>query len=255
MIIGAYGGEDDVRLAQTRITAKQAGGLVKGNSGDATVSIKVGSTTTLDPGALATVTNSGNDVNAIFNFGIPTGLPGVDGTFADIPDGAIVRNKLEPTLVDELQYDQAVMSWTGSQVIVNNVSFNLVTLLTPASISRNTINLVLNTTTKVLTFTPRTFDQNIRIVARLVGTIGGATGTAREFFVELTRPGASGTLLARDSIVKINDNNISNRQASIDTYVVGGTSDLFFTQGFEVKLNNLSTQNITLTSFTLLFFG
>ena len=42
-------------------------------------SVTVGSTTTLSPGADATVTNSGDTRNAILNFGIPTGAQGPQG--------------------------------------------------------------------------------------------------------------------------------------------------------------------------------
>lgn len=42
-------------------------------------SVTVGSTTTLEPGASATVTNSGDTRNAVLNFGIPTGAQGPQG--------------------------------------------------------------------------------------------------------------------------------------------------------------------------------
>jgi hypothetical protein len=45
----------------------------------ASASVTVGSTTTLSPGADATVTNSGDTRNAILNFGIPTGAQGPQG--------------------------------------------------------------------------------------------------------------------------------------------------------------------------------
>lgn len=45
----------------------------------ASASVTVGSTTTLSPGADATVTNSGDTRNAILNFGIPTGARGPQG--------------------------------------------------------------------------------------------------------------------------------------------------------------------------------
>lgn len=45
----------------------------------ASASVTVGSTTTLSPGADATVTNSGDTRNAILNFGIPTGARGPKG--------------------------------------------------------------------------------------------------------------------------------------------------------------------------------
>ena len=56
----------------------------KGDQGEpgapgASASVTVGSTTTLSPGADATVTNSGDTRNAILNFGIPTGAQGPQG--------------------------------------------------------------------------------------------------------------------------------------------------------------------------------
>jgi hypothetical protein len=56
----------------------------KGDQGEpgapgASASVTVGSTTTLSPGADATVTNSGDTRNAILNFGIPTGARGPKG--------------------------------------------------------------------------------------------------------------------------------------------------------------------------------
>lgn len=58
-------------------------GIVKGDKGDpATVS--VGSTTTLAPGTSATVTNSGDNTDAVLNFGIPKGDKGDTGTAGTI---------------------------------------------------------------------------------------------------------------------------------------------------------------------------
>lgn len=42
-------------------------------------SVKVGTTTTLEPGEDATVTNSGTDAHLVLDFGIPAGHDGVDG--------------------------------------------------------------------------------------------------------------------------------------------------------------------------------
>jgi len=50
----------------------------KGDQGDAAV-INVGTTSTLSAGSPATVTNSGTEQNAVFNFGIPQGYQGVKG--------------------------------------------------------------------------------------------------------------------------------------------------------------------------------
>ncbi len=228
---------------------------------------------TVTLGATASVTLTGTYPNLTLNFvlvkgdkgdtgltgsqGIQgiQGIQGVAGNPLDAPDGSILRAKLETSVQEEIKYDQLVASWSGSQLITNGVSFNLLSLFTSPSINRNTIGAVFNNTTKVFTFSPRNFDQNIRVVTRLTGTIGGASGAAREFFIDITRPGAAGALLVRDGIVRVADNNINSRQAVLDTYVTGGTTDPFFVDGFEIKLNNISTQNITITALTVLFFG
>jgi hypothetical protein len=54
------------------------GGGGAGPPGQA-ATITIGATTTLGPGAPASVTNSGTSSAAIFNFGIPTGTPGPQG--------------------------------------------------------------------------------------------------------------------------------------------------------------------------------
>lgn len=58
--------------------------------GDPTVSIAVGSTTTGAAGTSASVTNVGNDVDAIFNFVIPRGATGAVGPTG--PAGVSVGN-------------------------------------------------------------------------------------------------------------------------------------------------------------------
>ena len=59
----------------------------KGDPGQA-ATVSVGTTTTLNPGSSATVTNSGTTSAAVFNFGIPRGADGTDGT--DGEDGVSV---------------------------------------------------------------------------------------------------------------------------------------------------------------------
>ena len=49
-------------------------------------SITIGTTTTLDAGDDATVTNTGDNINAVFNFGIPKGEKGDDGDPGAVPD-------------------------------------------------------------------------------------------------------------------------------------------------------------------------
>lgn len=50
-----------------------------GGGGGSTISVTIGSTTTLEPGSDATVENVGTDENIILNFGIPQGATGQTG--------------------------------------------------------------------------------------------------------------------------------------------------------------------------------
>ena len=52
----------------------------KVDAGDFTASVQVGTTTTLEPGQDATVSNGGTSKDAVLNFGIPKGDPGVAAT-------------------------------------------------------------------------------------------------------------------------------------------------------------------------------
>lgn len=52
----------------------------KVDAGDFTASVQVGTTTTLEPGQDATVSNSGTNKDAVLNFGIPKGDPGTAAT-------------------------------------------------------------------------------------------------------------------------------------------------------------------------------
>jgi len=56
----------------------------------ASATITVGTTTTLDPGLNATVTNVGTATNAIFDFGIPRGEQGIQGPKGDTGDSGVV---------------------------------------------------------------------------------------------------------------------------------------------------------------------
>ena len=60
-----------------------------GPAGDA-ATITIGTVTNLEPGATATVSNSGTVQNAIFDFGIPVGAKIIIGTAA--PTGAVGVN-------------------------------------------------------------------------------------------------------------------------------------------------------------------
>lgn len=63
---------------------------------DASITITVGTTSTLSPGSSATVTNTGTSTDPIFNFGIPQGVAGTPGT--DGQDGQDGTDGVSPTV-------------------------------------------------------------------------------------------------------------------------------------------------------------
>lgn len=66
--------------------------------------IQVGTVNTLPAGSNATITNSGNETNAIFNFGIPKGEKGAKGDKGDtgeIPEGTIESDDVDSIEVVE----------------------------------------------------------------------------------------------------------------------------------------------------------
>ena len=71
---------DGTELAtRTEITGLTVGGALPGGSGGSGATIAVGTVTTSAPGSSATITNSGTDTAAIFNFTIPRGDVGTAG--------------------------------------------------------------------------------------------------------------------------------------------------------------------------------
>ena len=73
--------------------------------------VQVGTVTTLDPGAQATVSNSGTSENAIFDFGIPRGEIGATGSTG--PQG-------EPGLAATIQVGDVITGDPGTQAAVEN---------------------------------------------------------------------------------------------------------------------------------------
>lgn len=63
--------------------------------------IQVGTVNTLPAGSNATITNSGDETNAVFNFGIPKGDKGDKGDTGEIPEGTIESDDVDSIEVVE----------------------------------------------------------------------------------------------------------------------------------------------------------
>jgi hypothetical protein len=270
-LIGTYGGEDDVRLAQARITANQAGALVSTSTpGDATVSVNVGQTTTIAPGTPASVTNSGTAEDVVLNFNIPAGFngakgeqgeqgiqgiqgeQGIPGAKGDPGEPGIQGVKGDPGTngLDAVQ-GRTLYSWTGSQSINSNTTLNLCTLVTKGvddigtSIAAGAIKMA----------SKGDVHKQLTIRVRVTGTMAGSAGTDRFFELTLRRPEATQTaagVIDNQNVVKKSGSNVANNTVNFITWYKGAT-DKYVTDGWQLWLANGDDGVLTLTSvdFTL----
>ena len=101
----------------------------------------------------------------------------------------------------------------------------------------------------VLKFPANSKPTGITFSLQITGTVEGASGTAREWKIQLRRP--NGTTIVRSaSTVKVSGTDISNRDVDITSRTFNAT-DLFTTQGVMVGIQNDSGQTITLISASL----
>ena len=91
--------------------------------------------------------------------------------------------------------------------------------------------------------------SGVTFSTRIGGTIGGASGTAREWKIQTRRADGTTVVGSTDSS-KTTGTDISNRDAVLESHT-GGATDTFTTQGVIIGLQNDSGQTITLTSVSV----
>lgn len=225
----------------------------KGDKGDAGVAgtnavnpiFTIGNVTL---GTTASVTLTGTYPNLVLNFVLVKGDKGDKGDTG----AAGAPTPLTAEQLTEFGHGHSRYEWTGSQSISNNSTLNFASL---AGFAKNTtvgdtINFTL--TSGVFKTPAYTKKINFTAIISLTGTIGGSSGTPREFPIELRR--ADGvTLLRRQAVVKVTDNDLASRNIGFLSFVNGAT-DPFVVDGFTYFLNNNSSQTITLTNVRIDFF-
>jgi hypothetical protein len=138
-------------------------------------------------------------------------------------------------------------NWSGSQVVADGSFLNLGSL--PLVLDTTISNIGIDRTGNVFKFPEKTQRTQVVFRIRLNGTIGGSSGTSREFYVQTRRPDAT-TLVGSKSSVKVTGTSISNRDIELLSYT-GGATDRFTTEGVIVGPSNSSGQIITLTAVNL----
>lgn len=127
--------------------------------------VDVGTTTTLNPGSNASVTNSGTDVEAVFDFSIPAGSTIYSGT--SIPDNSVGRN-------GDWAFDTSVNSYVWYK---SGGSWALVNSLKGATGDGNGIASIVKTNTVGLVDTYTiTYDDSTTTTFDITNGATGATG-------------------------------------------------------------------------------
>lgn len=155
------------------------------------------------------------------------------------------QDGISPIVSDSFRYD--TFNYSGSTSISSGSFVNILGLPAVSKATGGTAGITIGF--GVLKFPANSKPTGITFSLQITGTVGGASGTAREWKIQLRRP--NGTTVVRSvSTVKVNGTDISNRDVDITSRTFNAT-DLFTTQGVMVGIQNDSGQAITLTSASL----
>ena len=159
------------------------------------------------------------------------GLPGPQGP--EGPPG--------PTIS---QFQQDILSATGSLSVPSGAWVNFAGFPGAVVQPGGTVGIIANGI--VLKFPPLTGFSQVLFSFRISGTIGGASGTPREWQIQTRRPDGV-TVVGSDGNVKVDGTSISNRDTVLVSYT-DGVNDPFSVDGIQVGMLNNSGQSITLTA-------
>ncbi|MBL5911244.1 GDSL-type esterase/lipase family protein [Enterobacter asburiae] len=163
-------------------------------------------------------------ISEITGFGIAT-------PYRDTPDG--------------FQLD--IFNWSGSQAVANAAFLNFLSLAGITQQAGGTAGVTV--AAGVAKLPAKTKPSGVTFSVRITGTVGGASGTAREWKIQ-TRRADGTTVVGSTDASKTTGTDISNRDAVLESHT-SGASDLFTTQGVIIGLQNDSGATITLTSVSV----
>lgn len=142
---------------------------------------------------------------------------------------------------------QDIFTWTGSQTIADGTYRNFMSLSGIAKQAGGTANLT--QTASVIKFPANPKWTQVVFSFRISGTVGGSSGTAREWLMQTRRPDGT-TIVGSDGDVKVSGSDISNRDTSLISWTKD-SEDPFTVDGIQVGIANISGQTITLTSVSI----
>lgn len=142
------------------------------------------------------------------------------------------------------QFLQDIFSATGSLSVPNGAWVNFAGFPGAVVQPGGTVGIIANGI--VLKFPPLAGLSQVLFSFRISGTIGGSSGTPREWQIQTRRPDGV-TVVGSDGNVKVDGTSISNRDAVLVSYT-SGVTDPFSVDGIQVGMLNNSGQTITLTA-------
>lgn len=145
------------------------------------------------------------------------------------------------------QFLQDIFNWSGSQTIAAGAYRNFFTLSGISKAVGGTADLT--QTASAIKFPARSKWSQVIFSVRITGTIGGSSGTAREWLTQ-TRRADGTTVVGSDGDVKVDGADISNRDTSLISWTRDAI-DPFTVDGVQVGILNTSSQTITLTSVSV----
>ncbi|MBL5928537.1 hypothetical protein JBO37_23405, partial [Enterobacter asburiae] len=169
----------------------------------------------------------------------PTGAQGPTGPKGDTgaqgatgPAGPQGPAGAPAPIVDTFLLD--IFNWTGSQTVANAAFLNFLSLTGITQQTGGTAGVTV--AAGVAKLPAKTKPSGVTFSVRITGTVGGASGTAREWKIQTRRADGTTVVGSTDSS-KTTGTDISNRDAVLESHT-SGASDLFTTQGVVIGLQN-----------------
>ncbi|MCY1699682.1 hypothetical protein OVA10_16685 [Lelliottia sp. SL45] len=178
----------------------------------------------------------------------PTGLA-TDTRWSYVAAAGAVGPQGEPgtpaPIVDTFLLD--IFNWSGNQVVANAAFLNFLSLAGITQQAGGTAGVTV--AAGVAKLPAKTKPSGVTFSFRITGTVGGSSGTAREWKFQTRRTNGT-TIIASTDASKTTGNSIDNRDSVLESHTSGAT-DPFTTEGVIVGLQNDSGTTITLTSVSV----